>query len=121
MCVRARVRRLTAFLQQGAAEAASRVRERVSASLQLQTSESVHVFHWRVHVSRAGVWTGRVWRGLGHRKCTLADLFWRGRVSVLSTNVGINQPIPFATKVKRRHTAIARDNWRAHIFPQSHP
>lgn len=34
----------TAFLQQGAAEAASRVRERVGASLRLQTSESVQDF-----------------------------------------------------------------------------
>lgn len=32
---------MTTFLQQGAAEAASRVRERVGASLRLQTSESV--------------------------------------------------------------------------------
>lgn len=49
----------TVFLQQGAAEAASRVRERVSASFGCR-HQSPCMFHLRVHVSRAGVWRGGV-------------------------------------------------------------
>lgn len=46
--------RLTVLLQQGAAEAASRVRERVSASFGCR-HQSPCMFHLRVHVSRGGV------------------------------------------------------------------
>lgn len=71
--------RLTVFLQQGAAEAASRVRERVSASFGCR-HQSPCMFHLRVHVSK-GVFGGVGFRGAGGRKCTLVELLLRGEVS----------------------------------------
>ena len=68
--------RLTAFLHQGAAEAASRVRRRVSASFGCR-HQSPCMFRLRVHVSRGGGCLEG--RDSGSCKCTLVELFFKGR------------------------------------------
>lgn len=74
---------MTTFLQQGAAEAASRVRERVGASLRLQTSESVQdiwvcfcfcFFYLRVFGEQSGCLFRECLRGIGTPRVHFARL-----------------------------------------------